>query len=180
MSENGDNNRPSHSEESNNTSEPASPAKAQDPINVSSSAGDTSPAFRSSSAPASSSMTLESPQATRQTENGETISQNDRQQPPSATKVGDSKVPLEDFDWDDVEERFCRKMEEFAKTEKKLDEEFGEWLQVCIEPQLGILETALGADGLGERYSRLGVLLPVFMSLTGRISGMAGCFYCRE
>lgn len=147
MSENGDDKRPSHSEESHNASEPASPAKTQDPLNVSSSAGDTSPTFRSTSAPASSSITLESPQATRQTENEDTVSQNGRQQSPSATEVGDSKLPLEDFDWDDIEERFCRKMEEFAKTEKELDEEFGEWLQVCSRAHLAMPETASGLMG---------------------------------
>lgn len=180
MSENGDNTGPPCSEEPNNVSEPASPTEAQDPINVSSSAGGASPTVHSSSAPAPapSSMTLESPQATRQATDGDIASLNGRQQPTPATQVADTKEPLEDFDWDDLEERFCRKMEECAKAEKELEDEFGEWLQVCLGPCLKECGRAFMADVLGERCSKLGVLLLLFMSLTGRISGMPGSVSC--
>ncbi len=149
MSETGDNTRLAHSEGPNHVSEPASPSKAPDPINVSSSAGDVSPSFRSSSAPAPSSMTLDSPQAVRNPANGDSAGQKGCHQQSPPAQVGDSKEPLDEFDWDNLEERFCTKMEECAKSEKALEVEFGEWLQVCFGPQLKVCRSEIVTDGFG-------------------------------
>lgn len=45
--------------------------------------------------------------------------------------IGDPKVPLEDFDWADLEKRYHDKMEESRETENEICEEFGKWVRVC-------------------------------------------------
>lgn len=42
----------------------------------------------------------------------------------------DPKESLEPFAWDDLEERFLRKMEECQRREEDVEREFGEWCQV--------------------------------------------------
>ena len=84
-------------------------------------------------------MTLETP-VVHQSTDGDTADQNGRHQPLLVSQVGDSKEPLEDFDWEDLEERFCRKMEECGKVEKELETEFGEWQEVCSGPELKACE----------------------------------------
>lgn len=49
---------------------------------------------------------------------------------PSANDVGDSRDVLDEFDWDDLEDRFCAAMDKFKKTEEEIGEEFKEWLEV--------------------------------------------------
>lgn len=44
--------------------------------------------------------------------------------------VGDSKDALEEFDWAELEDRFCAAMDKFKKTEAEIGEEFKEWLEV--------------------------------------------------
>ena len=173
MSENEDRIRPAGGESPANASNPPSPTKAQDSINVSNFADETSPAIHSSSVPVPSSITLDSPQALRHPTNGDTVDQHGRHQPSPRTQVGDSKEPLDDFDWDDLEERFHQKMAECGKVEKELEGEFNEWLQVCLGYQV---EMSSGLTGNGGRFSRLGVQLLVCMSLRGRTSGSQGSF----
>ena len=129
----GDSTRPSRNGSPDNALEPSSPSKAQEPIIVSSSAENGLPTFRSSHVPAPSSTTLESPQASRLHANGDTADQNGHHQS-LQVPVSDPKEPLENFGWDDLEERFCKKMEECEKAEKELEGEFNEWLQVCQGP----------------------------------------------
>lgn len=150
MSGNDDNTNPARDEGPANTFETPSPTKAQDHINISSSAGNISPSFRSSSVPAPSSMTQESPQVVCSTPNADTDGQNGHHQPTPVTKVGDSKEPLEDFDWDDLEERFCRKMEECGEVEKELEGEFGEWLEVCSGSRIKLGGRRSRANWLGK------------------------------
>lgn len=49
---------------------------------------------------------------------------------PSINDVGDSKDVLEEFGWDDLEDRFCAAMDKFKKIEEDIGEEFREWLEV--------------------------------------------------
>ncbi|MCJ1464055.1 hypothetical protein MMC07_002666 [Pseudocyphellaria aurata] len=49
---------------------------------------------------------------------------------PRASDVGDSKDGLEEFDWADLEDRFCVAMDKFKKVEEEIGEEFEEWLEV--------------------------------------------------
>lgn len=49
---------------------------------------------------------------------------------PSTDDVGDSKDVLEEFGWDDLEDRFCAAMDKFKKIEEDIGEEFREWLEV--------------------------------------------------
>lgn len=49
---------------------------------------------------------------------------------PLANDVGDTKDVLEEFDWTDLEDRFCAAMDKFKKTEEEIGEEFKEWLEV--------------------------------------------------
>lgn len=42
------------------------------------------------------------------------------------------KEKLEDFDWDDLEARFCAQMEECRREEEVIGEEFREWVEVCF------------------------------------------------
>ena len=132
MSENNNHTSPARSQTPPNASEPSSPTKPQDPINISSSTGKASPTSRSPSVPPPSSVTLESTQGTCQPANGDSVGQTGRHEPLPETQVNDSKKPLEDFDWDDLEERFCKKMEECGKVEKELEEEFAEWIEVRL------------------------------------------------
>lgn len=44
--------------------------------------------------------------------------------------VGDSKDALEEFNWAELEDRFCAAMDKFKKTEAEIGEEFKEWLEV--------------------------------------------------
>ena len=60
-------------------------------------------------------------------------SQDERGQPPSASTVDDPNQPLEAFDWDDLEARFCAKMEECKKVEEEIGEEFRRWVEVSFE-----------------------------------------------
>ncbi|KAI4193342.1 MAG: hypothetical protein LQ350_008360 [Teloschistes chrysophthalmus] len=59
-----------------------------------------------------------------------------QQLPPSGQKSPveeapiDPKQPLEAFRWDDLEERFLRKMEECQKGEEELEKEFRGWCEV--------------------------------------------------
>lgn len=48
-----------------------------------------------------------------------------------AQPLGSSKDPLEDYAWEDLEQRFAAKMEECRKNEEALGQEFSEWLKVC-------------------------------------------------
>ena len=134
MSENRNNTGPARDE---------SPTKAHDPVNATSLAGGEVPPFCPSSVPATSSMTLDPPHVSRPT-NGDTAGQNGRQQPSPVSQAGDSKEPLEDFDWNGLEERFCKKMEECGKVEKELEGEFNEWLQVCQESRLKLEVRLIG------------------------------------
>lgn len=56
--------------------------------------------------------------------------QEKQQDSSSAVKVDNSKDSLEDFDWDDLEQRFCTAMEKFQKIEDEIGEEYRQWLQV--------------------------------------------------
>jgi len=43
-----------------------------------------------------------------------------------------SKEPLEDYKWEDLEQRFAARMEEFTKSEEALGQEFNELLKVRL------------------------------------------------
>ncbi|KAL8661623.1 MAG: hypothetical protein Q9202_005451 [Teloschistes flavicans] len=69
----------------------------------------------------------------------ETQTQNDgmhQQSPPSGQEPAaeetpiDPKQPLEAFAWDDLEDRFMKKMEECQKGEEELEKEFRGWYEV--------------------------------------------------
>ena len=147
---NDDDTDPAHNEDPGKISESPSPTKAQDPINASSSAGDISNTFRSSSVPAPSSMTQESPEVFCNTTDGDTDGRAGHRQHTPVTNIGDSKEPLDEFDWDDLEERFCMKMEECGKVEKELEEEFGEWLEVRHGSRTKLGGRESRADWLGK------------------------------
>lgn len=51
---------------------------------------------------------------------------------PRANDVGDSKDGLEEFDWADLEDRFCAAMDKFKLIEEEIGEEFQEWLEVAF------------------------------------------------
>ncbi|KAI4101278.1 MAG: hypothetical protein L6R37_005021 [Teloschistes peruensis] len=53
-----------------------------------------------------------------------------RQKSPVEEAPIDPKQPLEAFGWDDLEERFLRKMEECQKGEEELEKEFRGWCEV--------------------------------------------------
>ena len=42
-----------------------------------------------------------------------------------------SKDALDDYDWQELENRFAGKMMECQRKEKELAKEFAEWLEVC-------------------------------------------------
>ncbi|KAL8691403.1 MAG: hypothetical protein Q9218_003369 [Villophora microphyllina] len=60
----------------------------------------------------------------------------DQQTPPSGQKPEveeapiDPKQPLEAFQWDDLEERFLKEMEECQKGEEELERDFRGWCEV--------------------------------------------------
>lgn len=45
--------------------------------------------------------------------------------------VGDPKMPLEGFDWADLEKRYHEMMQECGKAEQEICDEFGKWVRVC-------------------------------------------------
>lgn len=47
-----------------------------------------------------------------------------------------SKAALEDYDWQELEDRFAAKMLECQKKEEELGKEFAQWLEVCSPSQL--------------------------------------------
>ena len=46
--------------------------------------------------------------------------------------IGDPKLPLEGFDWVDLEQRYHDKMEECRDAENEICEEFGKWVRVRV------------------------------------------------
>ena len=48
------------------------------------------------------------------------------------SQLGNSRDSLEDFGWEELQERFAKKMEECEKREEELGKEFKEWLEVCM------------------------------------------------
>ncbi|MCJ1249072.1 hypothetical protein MMC30_006294 [Trapelia coarctata] len=44
--------------------------------------------------------------------------------------IGDPKMPLDGFDWADLEKRYHDKMDECRETENEICEEFGKWVRV--------------------------------------------------
>lgn len=59
-----------------------------------------------------------------------------RQKSPVEEAPIDPKQPLEAFGWDDLEERFLRKMEECQKGEEELEKEFRGWCEVSCSSSL--------------------------------------------
>ena len=60
---------------------------------------------------------------------------NEQEQPQDSlptAEVGSSRDSLGDFDWDDLEQRFCAAMEKFQKMEDEIREEYRQWLEVCF------------------------------------------------
>lgn len=47
-------------------------------------------------------------------------------------ELGDAKDAIEPFEWNDLEERFWREMEECRKVEKEIEEDFAELLEVGL------------------------------------------------
>lgn len=45
--------------------------------------------------------------------------------------AGDPKMPLEGFDWADLERRYHESMQECGKAEQEICDEFGKWVRVC-------------------------------------------------
>lgn len=93
------------------------------------SSGRTSPGKQSSPKPAPISQTNQSTKDPDHQSNGggEPKGKNGD---PLANDVGDPKEVLEEFDWADLEDRFCAAMDKFKKTEEEIGEEFKEWLEV--------------------------------------------------
>ena len=48
------------------------------------------------------------------------------------TNPATSKAPLENYSWEDLEERFLARMEACRKTEVEIGTEFGEWVEVNL------------------------------------------------
>lgn len=59
-----------------------------------------------------------------------------KNEPPLANNIGNAKDVLEEFDWDDLEDRFCAAMDKFKKTEDEIAEEFKEWLEVGFHHEI--------------------------------------------
>ncbi|KAL8766927.1 MAG: hypothetical protein Q9209_006408 [Squamulea sp. 1 TL-2023] len=55
----------------------------------------------------------------------------------------DPKEPLEPFGWDDLEERFVRRMDECQKQEAQIEKEFREW---CLTEDTHGLGSELGEN----------------------------------
>ncbi|MCJ1429228.1 hypothetical protein MMC29_007141 [Sticta canariensis] len=93
------------------------------------SSGRTSPGKQSSPKPAPISQTDQSTDDPDHQSNGggEPEGKNGY---PLANDVGDAKDVLEEFDWADLEDRFCAAMDKFKKTEEEIGEEFKEWLEL--------------------------------------------------
>lgn len=53
--------------------------------------------------------------------------------PTSLDDVSDPRESLGDFDWAELEARFCAKMEECSKAEEEIGNEFREWIEVAIQ-----------------------------------------------
>ena len=69
-----------------------------------------------------------------------TTEQNQGEQADEDTPMEDqathSKHALEDYDWQELEDRFAAKMIECQKREDELGKEFAQWLEVCSSCQL--------------------------------------------
>ena len=55
---------------------------------------------------------------------------------PMEDQATNSKDALEDYDWQELEDRFAAKMIECQKREEELGKEFAQWLEVCSSSQL--------------------------------------------
>lgn len=94
--------------------------------------GRASPNVQATSAPAPSSETGGTPSSTETNHQAQSVTQqNDANHSLSTTGLGDSKDPLGEFDWNDLEVRFCAAMEGFKKIEDEISDEFKRWLDVC-------------------------------------------------
>lgn len=47
------------------------------------------------------------------------------------TNHGDSKTPLEPYEWNELLQRFQGKMQDCSQREEELEKEFAEWIAVC-------------------------------------------------
>lgn len=48
----------------------------------------------------------------------------------SEARIENAKEPIEEFSWDDLEDRYQKRMQECEKTEAALYEEFQNWMKV--------------------------------------------------
>lgn len=117
------------------------------------SSGRTSPRKQSSPKPAPISRTNQSPNDPDRQSNGggEPEGKNGY---PIAKDVGDPKDVLEEFDWAELEDRFCAAMDKFKKTEEEIGEEFKEWLEVGFYRD--ITKQSFYRLLILHRFSRLG------------------------
>lgn len=113
--------------------------------------------------------------------------------PSGNNNMDNPQEPIEEFDWDGLEERFWAKMEECKKVEEGLMEEFGELIEVCFLSFLhrpvrnggasstgGSFAEGIGATGRclrmwadGGRSSMRGRLLVLWVRRRGPASGIA-------
>ena len=59
--------------------------------------------------------------------------------PQETSEKSDPMVPLEDFDWKALEDRYRETMEGFVEREEKLVEEFGGWVRVSLQEGIFLL-----------------------------------------
>lgn len=50
---------------------------------------------------------------------------------PTAHQQGNPRDALDDYDWQELEERFAARMKECEAREEELGREFKEWVEVC-------------------------------------------------
>lgn len=74
-----------------------------------------------------------------------------QQDTPAPADLGNARDPLEEFDWDDLEQRFCTAMEKFQKKEDQIGREYRQWLEACfLANSLGVTYSNLiGIRGMG-------------------------------